>query len=127
MQNANVDSIPKRSRYAQGMIDLDLMDRGKEYNELNKSYLIYRCTFKLFKNAERHKYTFLNLCREDPQIELGDGAEKIYLCTKGNEDDVSESIRAFLQYIATGKPSDSFTDSLETAVANARIHKKWRQ
>ena len=34
MQNAVSDSIAKRSRYSQGMIDLNLMNRGAHYNEL---------------------------------------------------------------------------------------------
>ena len=83
MQNASGDSLPKRVRYSQGMIDLNLIERGKQYKELNRSYIIYICDFNLFKHGRRHKYSFANLCREDPEIELGDETEKIFLCAKG--------------------------------------------
>ena len=36
MQNAVSDSIAKRSRYSQGMIDLNLMNRGAHYKRTGK-------------------------------------------------------------------------------------------
>ena len=59
MQNAVSDSIAKRSRYSQGMIDLNLIERGAHYSELNRSYVIYICRFNLFEKYGRHKYSFL--------------------------------------------------------------------
>ena len=126
MQNASVDSIAKRSRYSQGMIDLNLIKRGSHYSELNRSYVIYICRFNIFKEGELHKYSFRNLCIEDPQIELGDETEKIFLCAEGTSDDVSEKMQAFLRYIASGTPSDSFTNELENEVKKARDHIQWR-
>ena len=126
MQNAVSDSIAKRSRYSQGMIDLNLMNRGAHYSELNRSYVIYICRFNLFEEVGLHKYSFLNLCMEDPEIELGDETEKIFLCAKGTANDVSEKLQAFLNYIASGTPSDDFTSELENEVQKARDHIKWR-
>ena len=126
MQNASVDSIAKRSRYSQGMIDLNLIKRGSHYSELNRSYVIYICRFNISKDGELHKYNFRNLCLENPQIELGDETEKIFLCAEGTADDVSEKMQAFLNYIASGKPSDSFTNELENEVKKARDHIQWR-
>ena len=126
MQNAESDSIAKRSRYSQGMIDLNLLERGAHYSELNRSYVIYICRFNLFEDIGRHKYSFLNLCREDPRIELGDETEKIFLCAKGTVHDVSEKLQAFLDYIASGMPNDGFTNELENEVKKARDHIKWR-
>ena len=126
MQNASIDSIAKRSRYSQGMIDLNLISRGAHYSELNRCYVIYICRFNIFNNGELHKYSFRNLCLEDPQIELGDETEKIFLCSKGTADDVSEKMKAFLNYIASGTPSDSFTNELENEVKKARDHIQWR-
>jgi len=126
MQNASVDSIAKRSRYSQGMIDLNLIKRGSHYSELNRSYVIYICRFNIYKEGELHKYSFRNLCLEDPRIELGDETDKIFLCAEGTSDDVSEKMQAFLSYIASGTPSDSFTNELENEVKKARDHIQWR-
>ena len=126
MQNASVDSIAKRSRYSQGMIDLNLIKRGSHYSELNRSYVIYICRFNIFKEEELHKYSFRNLCLQNPRIELGDETEKIFLCAEGTAEDVSEKMQAFLNYIASGTPSDSFTNELENEVKKARDHIQWR-
>ena len=89
MQNASTDSIAKRSRYSQGMIDLNLIKRGAHYSDLNRSYVIYICRFNLFEEIGRHKYSFLN-------------------------------------YLASGMPSDGFTNELENEVQKARDHIQWR-
>ena len=68
----------------------------------------------------------MNLCFEDPKIALGDETEKIFLCAKGTADDVSEKMQAFLDYIASGMPSDRFTNALENEVKKARDHIQWR-
>ena len=89
------------------------------------------CPFNLFpkdtyKNRRRHLYTFANLCREDPTIELGDETEKIFLCADGDLDDISEDLRAFLKYIADGMTGSQFTKELDEAVDKARLHAEWR-
>ena len=127
MQNANVDSLPKRSRYSQGMIDLDQMERSKRFRELNRSFIIFICRFNLFPEQGRHRYTFANLCREEPEIELGDEAEKIFLCAEGSQDDISDDMKAFLNYVSGEQASDSFTKSLERAVQEAKEHRWWRK
>ena len=126
MQNASEASLPKRVRYSQGMIDLNLIERGRHYEELNRSYIIYICDFNLFKHGRRHKYSFANLCREDTAIELGDETEKIFLCAKGKMDDVSENMKAFLEYITKGVPGNKLTDMIDQEVQEAKVHRRWR-
>ena len=43
MQNAPKPNLPKRMRYYQGMMDLNLLNKGEDYTELKKSYVqMYR-------------------------------------------------------------------------------------
>ena len=69
MQRGRHRNIPKRLRYYQGNIDLDLISKGEDYRKLAKSYIIFICTFDLF-NKGRHKYTFETVCKEDNSIRL---------------------------------------------------------
>jgi predicted transposase/invertase (TIGR01784 family) len=69
MQRGKHRNLPKRLRYYQGSIDLDLISKGEDYRKLTKSYIIFICTFDLFDKG-RHKYTFQNLCLEDNNIML---------------------------------------------------------
>ena len=41
MQVSHTKELPKRSRYYQSMIDLQLIDKGQLYDELKRSYVIF--------------------------------------------------------------------------------------
>ena len=98
MQKGKRTNLPKRSRYYQGSIDLDMISKGKDYEELKKSFVIFICTFDPFARG-RYIYTFENRCNEDPSLILGDGTQKLFLNTKGKIDDVDEEMIEFLKYI----------------------------
>lgn len=119
MQKVNTRELPKRSRYYQGMMDLQLIDSGQPYKKLNQSYVIFICLEDVF-GKNRHIYTFENICREDPGIKLRDGAIKIFLNAKGNLNDVSSELRAFLDYLGGKKSEDEYVQKLEKAVREAK-------
>ena len=125
IQVSDTKEIPKRSRYYQSMIDLQLIDRGQHYKKLNKSYIIFICLFDLYGKG-RHVYTFENICREDTGISMGDEAIKIFLNAKGVLKDVSRELQAFLDYIAGQKTTDSYVEKLEIALKEAKKNRRWR-
>ena len=125
MQKVNTRELPKRSRYYQGMMDLQLIDSGQPYKKLNQSYVIFICLEDVF-GKNRHIYTFENICREDPGIKLRDGAIKIFLNANGNLNDVSSELRAFLDYLGGKKSEDKYVQKLERAVKEAKRNRKWR-
>ncbi len=125
MQTTSSSDLPRRSRYYQCIIDLQLLDKGQPYKKLNNSFVIFICLFDVFGGG-RHKYTFVNTCSEDRNIRMGDGTTKIFLNASGQLDDVSGELKAFLDY-AAGKPSkDVFVQKLEKAVREAKKNRKWR-
>lgn len=125
MQTAKSMSLPKRSRYYQGMIDLNILEKGKSYKNLKKSFIIFICTFDLFDEG-RHIYTFENRCLENLDLELGDETTKIFLNTKGTLDDVTPELRKLLDYLDGKEPCDVYTKELEKAVKSVRSNEKWR-
>ncbi|NSB24758.1 Rpn family recombination-promoting nuclease/putative transposase [Clostridium saccharoperbutylacetonicum] len=120
MQRGKYKNLPKRLRYYQGSIDLDLISKGEDYRKLAKSYIIFICTFDLF-NKGRHKYTFQNVCLEDNSIILNDEAQKIILNTKGILNDLNEELLEFLNYV-----EDSTDDKVKSIKGNLvkSIHKR---
>ena len=120
MQRGKHKNIPKRLRYYQGNIDLDLINKGDDYRKLSKSYIIFICTFDLF-NKGRHKYTFETICKEDNTIKLEDDTNKIILNTKGVMNDLSEELIEFLKYV---EHSDSETADKAKGTLVKNIHKK---
>lgn len=125
MQTTNTRNLPKRSRYYQGMIDLNLLKKGKDYKQLNKSYVIFICTFDVF-NKGRHIYTFENYCEQDKELCLNDEATKIFLNPYSDMEDIDEELNNFLRYLADGKPVDDFTRELDQEVTIVRENRKWR-
>ena len=125
MQVSDTKELPKRSRYYQGIIDLQLIDKGQFYAELNRSYVIFICPFDAFGKG-RHIYTFENICKEDKSLSMGDEAVKIFLNASGTLDDVSKELKAFLDYVAGKKPEDSYVERLEEAVKEAKKNREWR-
>lgn len=126
MQTSKKDNLPKRTRYYQGMIDLNLLERGADYKELKKSYVIFICPFDQFQEG-LHKYTFENQCKEIPELVLGDESTKIFLCAGGHADDVSDEMKDFLNWLTTGQTGNSqFVNKLENAVLKAKKHEEWK-
>ncbi len=59
-------------------------------------------------------------------ISMGDKTVKIFLNAKGTLDDVSDELKAFLDYVAGKKPNDAYVESLEEAVKEAKKNREWR-
>jgi len=74
----------------------------------------------------RHIYTFENICEEDKDIFLGDGAVKIFLNADGKLDDVGRELKAFLDYVAGKSSEGTFVKRLEEAVEAAKKNREWR-
>ncbi len=126
MQNAPKPNPPKRMRYYQGMMDLNLLNKGEDYTELKKSYVIFVCTFDPFMQG-RHIYTFENLCKEDTNLALGDDTKKVILNTKGIFNDVSPELKRLLDFIDGKEPQDDFTKELSSEVDVVKQNEKWRR
>ncbi len=126
MQTGKKKHLPKRSRYYQGIIDIDETDKGIEYQSLNKSYVIFICTFDPF-DAGRHIYSFENRCIQDLNLELGDGTGKIFLSAVGRQNDVSAEMKAFLEYLSKKTIETDFVHRLDREVQRVRDNQKWRK
>ena len=72
----------------------------------------------MFK-GKRHTYTFRNLCLEDVDIQLQDGATKLFLSTKGEIDDISSPLKNFLDYVDGHEPADELMEEIDKAAEEA--------
>lgn len=117
--------LPKRPRYYQSMIDINIVAKGDDYTELKTSYVIFICTFDPFGESQRI-YTFRNCCIERDELELGDGTTKIFLNTKGTIGEVDEDIQKFLAYVDGHAAEGDFTQDIAQEVENVKMHKETR-
>lgn len=126
MQRTDTKELPLRSRYYQGMLDLDYLAKGKDYRELPDSYIIFLCTFDLFKLGY-HKYSFVPKCKEVENLELKDGTDKVFICAGGNKDDVSEDMKHFIDYLAGKSAKGQLASRINGKVKEAIQQRLWRK
>ena len=97
MQTTVAEDLPRRMRYYQGMIDLNMIERGARYKELKKSFIIFICL------------------------------KKVILSARGDKGDVSDEMSKFLLYLTDQRTESDFTKRLNERVLAARSHEKWRR
>jgi predicted transposase/invertase (TIGR01784 family) len=120
MQRGEKKELPKRCRYYQSSLDMDLISAGEPYTTLRKTFIIFICTFDPFTDG-RHIYTFENICRENPSLQLGDETTKIFLNTKGNLNDIDNEMEEFLTYVEN--TTDAYAKLASSSLVK-EIHKK---
>lgn len=126
MQTAYKTDLAKRSRYYQGMIDLDLLKKGSPYKELKDSYIVFLCTFDPF--GERlHRYTFTPACQEEPSLTLADGSTRVFINTEGIEGEISSELKSLLNYMNGANAETDFTRRIDRAVQDAQDEALWRK
>lgn len=114
------DALFKRARYYQSMMDADLLAAGADYDELNKTIIIFICPFDPFGEG-RYIYTFENLCMENKDLELRDGATKIFLNTKGTIGNITDTIKAFLRYVDGVVTDNSLVQEIEEEIRKVKL------
>ncbi|MGN0482122.1 MAG: Rpn family recombination-promoting nuclease/putative transposase [Lachnospiraceae bacterium] len=125
MQTTSNPNLPKRSRYYQGMIDLNALEKGVDYTNLPTTFVIFICTFDLFqKNLPI--YTFSNRCHECENLELGDETQKLFLNPYCDKENLSADLTAFFEYLLGHFSDNRFVSELDHAVEDARQHREWR-
>ena len=122
----DMEELVKRTRFYQSILDMYHLQKGQKYMTLNDSYIIFICTFPVF-SGNRHKYTFKNICMEEHNILLNDGATKLFLSTKGTKDDISKPLQRFLDYVDGHAASDDLLRDIESAVDEAKHCEAWRE
>ena len=122
----DMEELVKRTRFYQSILDMYHIQKGQKYTTLNDSYIIFICTFPVF-TGNRHKYTFKNVCIEDHGIALNDGATKLFLSTKGTQNDVSKPLQAFLDYIDGQKATDELLRDIDDAVHEVKHCEAWKE
>ncbi|SNU05179.1 conserved hypothetical protein (putative transposase or invertase) [Lachnospiraceae bacterium] len=108
------------------MLDANDLLKGKDYDSLSDTYIVFICTFDLF-GMGYHKYSFKNICMENNSILLNDGAERLFLNTEGTRDDVDAELKKFLDFVKGREVEpDNFLKQLKQAVEEAKTVETWR-
>lgn len=124
--NGSEGELPKRTRYYQGMIDMNELKKGQYYTALKESFIIFICTFDPF-GENLPMYTFRHRCIEKEGLELGDLSTKIFLNAKGESDTLDPDIAAFLRYVDGKAAEGALTKEINEEVIRIKEHKEMRR
>ena len=119
MQMEDTKEIPKRTRYYQAMCDSEALNKGEVYYNLKELYIVFLCPEDIFGQG-RAVYRFKNLEVDNPKIELGDLCFKNFYIFNKYRDIAEKSVREYMEYFATRKPSSPETENIDRLV-------KWYQ
>ena len=126
IQTTDQRNLPKRIRYYRDMIDINILDKGGDYRNLKKSFVIFICTFDYFDKG-RYMYTFLNQCQEDSSLYLKDETTAIVVNATGTVGEIDDELKGVLQYMVGQAPANSYAQVLDNAVKEVKVNKKWRR
>lgn len=126
MQVQNEGDLPFRSRYYQGIIDLNLLEKGMDYDKLKLSFVIFICMFDPFR-CDQYIYTFNNQCEEVKGLTLKDGRTIIFLNANGHKGKVSQELKDLLTYFRSCVPQGELASEIDYEVAIARSNISWRR
>ena len=127
IQTTDEKNLPKRSRFYQGMIDLNILNKGESYNKLKKSYVIFICNYDPFGKG-RCFYRFENVCVDDPSLKLEDDSVKIMINPYGNDTkQFGKGFVALMDFLKTGQISDTYTESLKDEITEVKVSAEWRR
>lgn len=127
IQLTDNDDLAKRMRYYIDLIDLDKLNKGKsvKYKSLGESYIIFICLFDVFGYGYQF-YDFDIVCRRNSALHLIDGTHRIFLCTEGEDTELSYEVKNFLDYVAGRGIKSDFIRELDEAVQRVKLSKEWR-
>lgn len=90
--------IFRRARYYHDQMDMELIGRGIDYEELPDSYVIFICDFDPF-GLGKYRYTLRQTLVEDAEYPYEDGVHTVILSTKGgNDSETPEELIKFLRF-----------------------------
>lgn len=125
MQKINRDDLKKRSRYYHDLIDLDLLESGCRYKNLNNAFVIFICDFDLFGKGQ-YRYTFTSMCEEVKNLPLNEGRTTIFMNANGYCGNVSEDCKLFLQAVKSEFTDEPFSAILKSEVERVKSSVEWR-
>lgn len=134
MQNeSNQDSLPKRSRFYQGLMDSPVLKSGKEtkYKGLPATTIIFITRDDIFKR-DFAKYTFTEQCEEVKDLKLEDGTTKIFLnMTSRNGSQELISLLQYMRKTDINNPNIIVKDErlveLDRIVTEVRESEEWEE
>ncbi len=120
IQTTKKSDLAKRARYYHGLMDVDALQSGVEYDSLKDSYVIFLCLGDIFGYG-LPVYTFKKIALEDNKIFMNDGSTTIFFNALNYDKMNSEKLRSFFKFLCGQNIKDNFTEKLSALVERLKM------
>lgn len=117
--------IAKRTRYYQSILDVNMLQKGQDFDALPPSFIIFICPYDAFKDKQRI-YTFKKRCLQNLELELNDEATVMVLNTLGTKGTIPKDLQGFYDYINSNVVNNNFTKDIADTIVELKQDKKVR-
>ena len=125
MQVGSYGNLPKRSRYYGSAIDVDNFKKGKDYNRLKETFIIFICTSDPF-DKDLPCYSFENICKEDKDLSLKDGKYTLFFNAEAYSKEENKDRRDFLAFITGDEVANASMQSFSNEIEKIKDSEQWR-
>ena len=126
IQNVIDINLPKRIRYYQSIMDVDLLLKGNDYTELKESFIIFVCKDDFFGH-NLPCYTFENTCKEKNILNLNDMTHKIIFNASAFANESNIEKKSILEYIKNKNSTSDFTLQIDNLVEQTKSNEFFRE
>lgn len=126
MQASDTGELPERARYYSSVIDVDQLKSGAQYKDLKDNYIIFICVKDIFHKGLA-KYSFENICHENPELMLNDRTYKYFFIAENYDKILNKEQKAFLKLIVSNSRMSDFTEKLSDYIKDAKHNIQWRR
>ena len=126
MQTVAKPFLGKRIRYYDGVMGLNSLHAGEEYDRLPNSYIVFLCLFDPFGEG-RVRYEFQRREKVNPDLTLGDGSIDIIINAGGDTSKCSDEMKEFLAVLTGHVIGNGIGKAIDDAVREAKTHISWRE
>lgn len=125
MQSYGRMCIDRRFRYYQSAIDMTLLGKGRGYDLLPDSYVVFICTEDPY-GMGLPRYGFERVCEEDPSLRSECGSHWVALNASAHRAATGERLRSLLEYVDNGfVGADRLVRRIDGKVSEANLDRKW--
>ena len=119
MQVLNRQNLERRMRAYQVAIDMFKMHKGKDYNALTNTIIIFITPFDPF-GAGLPVYFFEQCARQNLSVKMNDGSYKIVFNTKAFENVEDGKLKDILKFFHTGKATCAVAKEMEMKIKSIK-------
>lgn len=128
MQTYSYGNLPLRMRYYQSLMDIDFLEPGRDFSELNNTYIVFICTHDPFGKG-LPVYTIKPFCVQSSALNdlIDDKTVKAVYNVDAWQKVENPALRSFLHFLKTKEAKTPLEKAIESRIVSSLTNQPWRK